>query len=360
LGPPEPAVDYRAVTPVLIPPTIAVGSALTNAFDSSVKEHHDVDLRSDAIKTIQVNVGFKCNQTCVHCHLQCGPTREEQMEWSTMVALIQAADSVRPDLVDVTGGAPEIHPHFRDFVEGLRESGHAVQVRTNLTAMLEPGLEDIPAFLRDHEVRLVASMPCYLEQNVCEQRGAGTYERSIEVLRRLNALGYGIEPQLSLDLVYNPNGPFLPPAQAQLEADYKRQLLNRFGLRFTRLLTITNMPIGRFWKSLKEVGKADDYMRLLVAGFNPHTVEGLMCRSQISVAWDGTIYDCDFNLALELPVRSETTRRIEDFMPTSLDGRRIVTGMHCFGCTAGAGSSCGGALASGASQALGKCIVTNR
>jgi len=268
------------------------------------------------------------------------------MDWDTMTAVIETARVVQPEMVDITGGSPEIHPLFKKFVKALRNDGHTVQVRTNLTALLEPGLEDIPEFLKENKVHLVASMPCYLEENVRAQRGKGVYEKSAEVLQKLNSLGYGKDPERPLYLVYNPVGPILPPNQDQLEEDYKRELFNRFGVHFTHLYTITNMPIGRFWEVLKQQKKDGEYMDLLLNGFNCQTVEGLMCRYQICIAWDGTLYDCDFNIALGIPLGKELPKNIKDFALELLSNRKIVTGRHCFGCTAGFGSSCGGALAS--------------
>jgi radical SAM/Cys-rich protein len=261
-----------------------------------------------------------------------------------MEQVLEAAKSVRCRLVDLTGGAPELNPHFRKFVSALHQGGHAVQVRTNLTVLLEPGMGDLPEFFRNHHVQLVASMPCYLEENVCAQRGEGVYEKSIAAIRRLNALGYGSIPELSLSLVYNPGGPFLPPPQSALEEDYRRELGQRFKITFTRLLTITNMPLGRFRTDLIGKKEQEGYMQLLRKSFNPQTVSGLMCCRQLSVGWDGTLYDCDFNLALGLPVNHGAPDHIRSFRPKELRTRRIVTGEHCFGCTAGAGSSCGGAL----------------
>ncbi len=320
------------------------GMSRMNAFVTRIQEECELELTAGTIDTLQVNIGLKCNLSCVHCHLACGPDREEEMNRETMAAVVEAANVIRPDLVDITGGAPEVNPHFRVFITELRKHGHPVQVRTNLTAMLSMGLHETAAFLRDHKVHLVASLPCYLEENVCRQRGEGTYEKSVEVLQELNSLGYGTDPELSLSLVYNPGGPFLPPDQAQLEADYRRELKERFGIEFTRLYTIANMPIGRFWRDLDREEKADEYMQLLVEGFNCHTVDGLMCRHQINIGWDGTIYDCDFNLALDLPVGDDQADSVHDFRPELLEGRAIASGDHCFGCTAGAGSSCAGAL----------------
>lgn len=317
-----------------------------NGFESQVEKDCGQFLCVSDIRTIQVNIGFKCNMSCEHCHLECGPDREELMDWETMIHVIHAADEVRPELVDITGGAPEIHPHFKQFVKILRDNGHYVQVRTNLTALMEPERRDVPQFLKEHKVRIVASLPCYLEENVCKQRGRGVYEKSIEMLQKLNSLGFGRESDLPLYLVYNPGGPFLPPNQTQLEEDYRRELAERFGIRFTGLYALANMPIGRFWKNLKREKKDDEYMELLRNGFNCQTVEGLMCRYQVCIAWDGTLYDCDFNLALDLPVVEGMPKNIGDFDRRLLVKRKIKTGDHCFGCTAGFGSSCSGVISS--------------
>lgn len=266
------------------------------------------------------------------------------MEWSIMELVVEAARRANCQLVDLTGGAPELNPYFRRFVRVLRQGGHQVQVRTNLTVLLEPGMEDLPRFFREQQVQLVASMPCYLEENVRAQRGMGVYEKSIAVIKQLNALGYGFKSILPLNLVYNPRGPFLPPSQAALEKDYRGELGARFGITFTRLLTITNMPLGRFRTGLDRDNQQRGYLQLLRESFNPQTVEGLMCRHQLSVGWDGTLYDCDFNLSLGLPVNHGAPDHIQSFNIEDLGRRRIVTGDHCFGCTAGSGSSCRGAL----------------
>jgi radical SAM/Cys-rich protein len=315
-----------------------------NDFEKQVAHDGDEGLRSREIRTVQVNLGLRCNQRCAHCHVGASPERTEMMTWPTMRQALAACRAAGCALVDLTGGAPELNPHFRRLVSALREGGFAVQVRTNLTVLAERGMESTPQFLRDHQVGLVASMPCYLEENVRAQRGAGVYERSLEVIQRLNALGYGAQPELPLDLVYNPGGPFLPPAQEELEADYRRELGERYGIEFSRLLTITNMPIGRFQAALRQQGCEGEYLQLLREAFNPQTVGGLMCRRQVSIGWDGTLYDCDFNLALRLPVNHGAPDHIRRFDPTALAGRRIVTGDHCYGCTAGSGSSCAGAL----------------
>lgn len=315
-----------------------------NEFEKKVEEITGTGLYSLDIETIQVNVGLKCNQACVHCHVESSPRRTEMMEWPTMERIIELARRVRARRVDITGGAPELNPHLRRFIRALREQGQTVQVRTNLTVLLLPEMETMPEFFRDHQVHLVASLPCYLEDNVRRQRGYGVYEKSIEAIKRLNALGYGHDPERPLDLVYNPVGPFLPPDQAKLEEDYRRELWSRFGIVFTRLLTITNMPIGRFLDDLRRQGKDQQYLNLLRQSFNPQTLEGLMCRHQINVDWDGRLYDCDFNLALRMPVDHGLPDHLRDLDLPALARRKIVTGVHCFSCTAGRGSSCGGAL----------------
>jgi radical SAM/Cys-rich protein len=315
-----------------------------NDFEKQVAGTTNDGLYNLRIETLQVNLGLRCNQQCVHCHLEASPQRREMMEWPTMKLVLDAAASVGCKLVDLTGGAPELNPNFRRFVTALRQEGHCVQVRTNLSVLMEPGMEELPEFFRDHEVQLVASLPCYLEENVCAQRGNGVYEKSIEAIKRFNTLGYGSEAELPMNLVYNPGGPFLPPAQSALEEDYRQELGERFNITFTRLLTITNMPLGRFRKELIRKNQERSYLALLRKSFNPKTVNGLMCRHQVSVGWDGTLYDCDFNLAIRLPVDHGAPDHIKSFRVEDLMKRRIVTGDHCFGCTAGSGSSCGGAL----------------
>ncbi len=320
------------------------GGVAMNDFEKQIAKIDREGLHSVKIETLQVNLGLRCNQQCVHCHLEASPQRIEMMQWPTMQLVLEASKKAGCRVADLTGGAPEINPYFRRFVAALRQEGLTVQVRTNLTVLLEPGMEKMPEFFREHRVRLVASMPCYLEENVRAQRGPGAYEKSIAAIKILNALGYGSEPELPLNFVYNPGGPFLPPAQSALEEDYRRELGQRFGVVFSHLLTITNMPLGRFRNELDRRGQGETYRRLLRDSFNLRTVSGLMCRNQLSVGWDGTLYDCDFNLALDLPVNHGAPDHIKNFKPEDLRVRRIVTGDHCFGCTAGSGSSCGGAL----------------
>ncbi len=315
-----------------------------NEFDQKIVDSTGEPLLAERISIVQVNVGLRCNQQCVHCHVAASPKRTEEMDRETMDHVLRVARGVGCSLLDVTGGAPEINANFERFVSQARALDIPVQVRTNLTIHLEPGYEGVARFMAEQGVRLVASLPCYLEENVDRQRGEGVYNGSIESIRRLNELGYGRDPGLPLDLVYNPVGPHLPPDQATLEADYHRELRARHGIEFSRLITITNMPIGRFMGDLRRRKKADEYRQLLRDAFNPSTIEGLMCRHQINIDWEGYMYDCDFNLALKLKVNHGMPTHVSDFDP-QLHQRRIETGAHCFGCTAGRGSSCGGALA---------------
>jgi radical SAM/Cys-rich protein len=255
------------------------------------------------------------------------------------------AKQAQPKMIDITGGAPELNTHLKKFILKLKTAGHPVQVRTNLSAMEESGLTDYPDFFAENKISLVASMPCYLEENVNKMRGSQCFSKSINVLKHLNKLGYGINDNLTIDLVFNPAiGPSLPPCQEALEKDYKREMKTRYGIVFNKLLTITNVPIGRYMDELKGKGQDQQYMKLLIESFNPATVDGLMCRHQINIGWDGRLYDCDFNQALSLPINHETPDSVENFDLTQLIHRQVVTGHHCFACTAGAGSSCGGAI----------------
>jgi len=318
-----------------------------NAFELRIQDDCAQNMRNSQLHVLQVNVGFKCNLHCAHCHLECSPSRLETMDWNTMTFVLSAAVKMQPELVDITGGSPELNPHLQRFIRDLKKEGMSVQSRTNLSILMEPGNEDLFDFFRENQVHLVASLPCFTEEHVSRQRGEGTYAKSIQALQKLNAFGYGVKTDLPLNLVYNPGGPFLPPDQARLEEDYRRELKKRFGIGFSHLLTITNMPIGRFWEGLKKENKHADYMRILTDGFNCQTVQDLMCRHQICVAWDGRLYDCDFNLALGLSLAKGVSSDIRQFDVDQLAGRVIRTGDHCFGCTAGYGSSCGGALLSG-------------
>jgi radical SAM/Cys-rich protein len=279
----------------------------------------------------------------MHCHVNAGPNRVEQMDLETMKKLIEIIDEIRPKLVDITGGAPELHPHIKQFITKINKNNQKIQLRTNLTALLE--CEEIIEFLSKKKVKLVASLPCYEAREVDSVRGKGTFIKSIEVLRKLNEFGYGKVHDLELDLVFNPEADFLPPPQSKLEETYHTKLREDFGIQFTNLITITNMPIGRFRENLLKNNKLLEYMMLLHESFNPDTLKGLMCRNQISVNWEGNIYDCDFNLAQNLPMKTPITNiNNPNFDLKTLLYREIVVGDHCFGCTAGQGSSCGGAL----------------
>jgi radical SAM/Cys-rich protein len=297
------------------------------------------------LEVLQVNVGKVCNQTCRHCHVDAGPERREVMSRETMQLCLDVLAQTDIPTLDITGGAPEMNPHFRWLVEQARALGRKVIDRCNLTILLAPGYEDLPTFLAQHQVEIVASLPCYLAANTDRQRGDGVFERSITALRRLNAAGYGKPTSgLMLTLVYNPIGPSLPPLQCALEEAYRRELAARYGVVFTRLFTITNMPISRFLDDLVQAGRYDEYMEKLVAAYNAKAAVGVMCRSTLSVGWNGLLYDCDFNQMLELELAPGLPRHIRDFEPELLAHRRIVTGLHCYGCTAGSGSGCQGAI----------------
>ncbi len=315
-----------------------------NEFDERVEANRGGPLCAHSIETIQVNIGLTCDLACRHCHVESSPKRTEQMDWRTILLVLQAAKRAGASTLDITGGAPEMNPNFRRFVMIARSNDLRVLVRTNLTIMLREGHGDLPEFYRDNGVHLIASLPCYLPENVKQQRGAHVYEDSVKVIRRLNTVGYGRREHLPLDLVYNPLGPALPPDQEKLESGYHKELKSRFGLQFTRLIAITNMPIGRFLHDLERSGEHERYLQVLRESFNPEAIDALMCRSQIHVSWDGTLHDCDFNYAVGLPTEKSAPQHIRDFDPAALIQRRIVTGRHCFGCTAGHGSSCGGVL----------------
>jgi len=314
-----------------------------DTFAARVLRETGAPLDALAIETFQVNVGLRCNLACHHCHVLSSPRRTEEMSLETMRHVLDAARRAGATTLDITGGAPEMHPHFRWFVKEAVAQGLHVIVRSNLTILLLDGYEDLPAFFAEHGVHVVASLPCYLEENVQKQRGMHVYHESVEALQRLGKLGYGTDERLPLDLIYNPGGANLPPDQAVLEEAYRRELDVRFGIRFHKLFTITNMPIGRFQRDLERDGAAATYDALLRTSFNASTVAGLMCRLQAHVGWDGTLFDCDFNYALHLPASVSHTH-VRDFDPATFLARRIRTQAHCFGCTAGAGSSCKGAL----------------
>lgn len=303
------------------------------------------------LTSLQVNLGYLCNQSCSHCHVNAGPQRTELMDLDTVNEVLAFVDSRAVGTVDLTGGAPEMNPHFRYLVEALRGRGLTVIDRCNLTILSEPGYEDLAEFLARQGVQVVASLPCYSADNVAQQRGKGVFELSIAGLQKLNALGYG-RGALTLDLVYNPNGAFLPPAQARLQQDYSQHLADEHGILFNQLLTITNMPISRFGAQLLAKNDFDRYLQLLKDNYSDVNLASVMCRSLISVDWQGYVYDCDFNQMLALPLRDpgliasdQGPRHLRDLRDAGMTDWPIAIGEHCYGCTAGQGSSCGGALA---------------
>jgi radical SAM/Cys-rich protein len=316
-------------------------------FGAMLERHGRGALTRDAVATIQINVGKVCNQACHHCHVDAGPRRTESMSQSTarrVLELLEASPQV--NTLDITGGAPELNPNFAMIVEGARALGRDVIVRCNLTVILEPNMDWLVDFYRRSRVQLVCSLPCYTAGNVDRQRGHGVFDKSIAALLLLNAAGFG-RGELTLDLAYNPIGASLPPPQAELEAQYRDELARNFGIVFDRLLMITNMPISRFAHQLHSAGGYSEYMSLLVNHFNPATVDGLMCRSLVSIGYDGRLYDCDFNQMLEIPLAHNAgPSTIWDLARVDeIERLKVATGSHCFGCTAGAGSSCGGTIA---------------
>lgn len=307
-------------------------------------------IRRRGVETLQVNLGYKCNQTCLHCHVNAGPTRTEMMSLDTIEMVLANLRAKAIKTLDVTGGAPELNEHFRYLVREARTAGVHVIDRCNLTILEEPGQQGLAEFLADQGVEIIASLPCYTEELVDRQRGKGVYEKSIRAIKQLNRLGYAmLGTGLSLNLVYNPQGPALPSEQASLEADYKRVLSELFGIRFDRLYTLANMPIARFGSTLISTGQFNAYMRLLRDAYQEKNLDTVMCRDLISVDWQGYAYDCDFNQMLGLPLRLAGQHKprlhLSDLLSTDLEGAGIVVKDHCFGCTAGQGSSCGGALA---------------
>lgn len=298
------------------------------------------------VEILQINIGRLCNLACHHCHVEAGPKRTENMESATVdrvIELLEKSETIHT--VDLTGGAPELNPHFRRLVMATRKLKKQVIDRCNLTVLYEPGQEETAYFLKENGVHIVASLPCYSKKNVEQQRGRGVFDKSIEALTLFNKLGYGkTDSNLKLDLVYNPTGPFLPPSQEKLRRDYKAELKELFDIEFNELFTITNMPIKRFLKDLERSGKLSDYMELLANSFNPTAAKGIMCRSLVSIAWNGEIFDCDFNQMLELPLGAgrKTIWELNSF--DELENKPITFANHCYACTAGAGSSCGGVL----------------
>jgi radical SAM/Cys-rich protein len=321
---------------------------LARTFEDALAAAGRAPLRTTTVSVLQLNVGKRCNQTCRHCHVDAGPDRTEVMPDAVIDAALRLLEASDIPTVDITGGAPELHPRFRDIVRRVRAAGRQAIDRCNLTITQLPNYSDLPEFLAEHRVEVVASLPSFAARQTDAQRGDGVYEQSIAALSKFNALGYGVAGSgLVLNLVTNPVGAFLPGSQHALEADWKRELQRRHGIVFNHLYTITNMPISRYLQFLIDSGNLQGYMDRLVAAFNPAAVDGLMCRFTLSVGWDGTLYDCDFNQMIDLPIASDSPPTIFDVEAAALAGRRIVIGPHCFGCTAGAGSSCGGATTNG-------------
>lgn len=318
-----------------------------SAFDTALSQAGQFPLSAVRVDTLQINVGKRCNQACKHCHVDAGPNRTEEMNREIAELVVDAlrrSPSIRT--LDITGGAPELNANFRYLVQSARELGRSVIDRCNLTVLFLPGQEDTAQFLAGSRAEVVASLPYYLADRTDAQRGGGVFAQSIDGLRLLNSLGYG-QPGtgLELNLVYNPTGAFLPPDQSAMEAEYKTELAKRYGIVFNHLFTITNMPIARFKHFLERTNNYDKYMDKLTGAFNPTAAESVMCRTLVSVSYDGYLYDCDFNQMLELPVGTDAPRHLRDFDVAALETRRVMTGDHCLGCTAGAGSSCGGAVA---------------
>ena len=313
-------------------------------FPSVLNAHGAFPLRRAALSELQINMGYLCNQACEHCHVEAGPKRTELMSRETMGHIIDWAEKHGIRSVDITGGAPELNPHFRWFCDRMVELDIAITARCNITVQFEPGQNDLPRWYAQRKIRLVCSLPCYTRKNVDQQRGKGVFGESISGLQAFNAEGYGRDEDLVLDLVYNPVGPTLPPDQESLERDYKVRLREDFWIQFNSLLTLTNLPVKRFRHFLKRTGQLESYQQLLLENFNPHTIAPLMCRHLVSVDWRGYVYDCDFNQMLDLPMAATGRRLLWEIDGGDLEGKSIALGSHCFGCTAGAGSSCGGAL----------------
>ena len=327
-------------------PVLDVRTPVRPDFEDLLFQNGFGPLLREETTTLQVNVGKRCNQACHHCHVDAGPRRTEIMSQAVAERVLNILrHSLSIQAVDITGGAPELNPNFRLLVTESRRLRKHVIDRCNLTVLFEPEMEELAEFLAENEVEIIASLPCYMAANVDQQRGRGVFEKSIDALRELNRLGYGLpDSPLLLNLVYNPLGACLPPPQERLEADYKRELHRQFGINFHHLYTLTNMPIQRFAAFLEQKGQFEEYMGLLVNHFNPGTVSALMCRSLVSVGWDGQLYDCDFNQMLDIGLGAGPQTVWDITSLSHLSGRRISTASHCFGCTAGAGSSCGGAL----------------
>ena len=318
------------------------------SFQSTLTDNGFVPLKSGQLKSLQVNVGKLCNQTCRHCHVDAGPDRRELMTKDNFLHCLRLLTESTIETVDITGGAPEMNPLFEWFVREVRRLGRHVIDRCNLTILTAPGFTHLPQFLADQQVEVIASLPCYLEENCDAQRGDGVFQKSIDALKLLNGLGYGRKnSELKLSLIYNPAGPSLPPNQQKLEQSYRDQLRQRFEIEFNHLYTITNMPISRFLDDLLQTGRYDEYMALLVHSFNRDAVDGLMCRSTLSIDWQGNLFDCDFNQMLNLPLVDTLPRNVSNVRIADIEDRPISVGRHCYGCTAGAGSSCTGSLVPG-------------
>lgn len=342
-------VNYKlSGIPVVAPDAELDGQLLvpvTGPHFHEVIAPHITALRHAKPTELQINLGKLCNLACHHCHVDAGPKRTEIMSWPVMKKILAWAQAANIERVDLTGGAPELNPDFRRFCDRLLDLGIKITSRCNITVLFEPKQEDLAQWYADRNVRLVCSLPCYTQDNVDAQRGKGVFDKSIAGLVQLNSLGYGQSKQKILDLVYNPVGAFLPPDQSALEQDYRHMLMQNFDISFTSLLAITNIPINRFAHALQRDGKIEDYQKLLVNNFNPQTLAGLMCRHTVNLDWLGRVYDCDFNQMLELPMSGGKSQFLWDLSIDSIEGKIIATNRHCFGCTAGAGSSCGGTLA---------------
>jgi len=309
-------------------------------FSDMVQTVRQEPLTAAGMRVLQVNLGYRCNMSCLHCHASAGPDRPETMDRKNIEAVLRVVRENPIETLDITGGAPEMSPSFRMLVRETRKLRRRVIARTNLTIFSEPGMDDLPEFYVDHGVDLIASLPCYLENNVNAVRGNGVYEKSIRALRKLNSLGYGLGPSgPTLGLVYNPGGAFLPPAQSALEADYRKELSSRYNITFTHLYVFANMPVGRFRDVLQQSGNLEQYRDMLASAFNAATLDKIMCRSLVSVGWDGTLHDCDFNQVLGITTETGISNHISDFDYAALSRRRISVDDHCFGCTAGQGST---------------------
>ena len=332
------------ITPIEIKSTSTTVPSTGPEFEQ-VLQQHELRLRRAPASELQINLGKLCNLACHHCHVDAGPKRTEIMVWSTMQKVLQWLEASDIKRVDLTGGAPELNPNFRTFCNEVIKLGVEITSRCNITVLFEKGQQDLAQFYADRGIRLVCSLPCYSQDNVDAQRGKGVFDQSIKGLQLLNTLGYGIDPKLPLDLVYNPGGAFLPPPQAALEQDYKRFLREQFGIEFSNLIAITNVPINRFAHALRRDGQLDEYQTTLVDSFNPKNIDGLMCRHLINIDWLGRVYDCDFNQMLELNCANAAQPvYLWDIAAKQFEHKSIATARHCFACTAGAGSSCSGEL----------------